>query len=263
MKRSRTALIIFTALALHGSQMSAQGLSGAESKAFDRGDRESRALLATIACMDRLTVAVREKRVVSYEPWMTARQCVVINKHDVWVTIGGDTMLTRATRVKAYDLTTSAPYAARVNTASVLALARAERRVAFRVSMRFQAAKRPAAPLTFRIDRDSIAVWMVPRTLLSGDPWTLGGELGGVFSPDGREFVREVDRFDQYRTTTVADTGVVRIVSGQVRIPSISEFVLANQLHARDRSIVIEMPWGTSALARGTGSKWVWVVGRQ
>lgn len=259
----RALLVILMALAPAASALPAQGLSAAELKAFDRGDRESRALLGSITCLERLTAAVRENRVVAMEKWMTARQCVVINKHLVWVTLGGDTSLTRATRVKAYDLTTSRPYAGPLNTASVLAMARAERRIAVRVSARFQAARRPATPITFRFDGDSVEVWMLPRPLLTGESSALGGEIGGVFAPDGREFVREVDHFDDYWTIAMPDTGVVRIVSRQLRIPSISEFLLAYQLHARDRSIVVEMPWGTAALARGTGGKWVMVVGRR
>lgn len=259
----RVVLAVVATVTVGCPELAGQAWSAAESKAFDRGDRESRELISSINCLNRLWTAVQEKRVVEYESWMQARQCVLIDRHYVWVTIGIDTLFTRVTRVSAYDLTTSAPYAGRLDTAGVTAIARAEWVGTGRIQDRFVAAKRDAVPLTFRFDGDSIEVWLLPLQLLTGNPWSLGGEYGVIFSPDGRTLVREVDRFDEFRATTVPDTGLVRIGSRQARIPSLSEFLLANQLNARDRSIVIELPWGSSALAKGAGSPWVQVVGKK
>ena len=241
--------------------MHAQAYTAAESKAFDRGDRESRDLIAAISCLDRVGTAVREKRVALYEDWMVARQCLVIGRHYVWIAIGGDTTFTRSPRITAYDLTTSAPYADRLDTARILAVARAEWIGTGKVGKQFEDAQRLGVPLTFRFDGDSIEVWLLPEPLLSGTPFSLGGEVGAIFSPDGRQLVREINHFAELRTVPVADTGLVHLPSRQARIPSLSEFLLANQLNARGRDIVIDLPGISSMLPSTPGASWVQLVG--
>lgn len=249
-------------IALGAHSAGAQAFTEAESRAFDRGDRESRALMASITCLDRLAVAVRDKRVVAYEQWMVARQCLVIEGHYVWIALGGDTTSMRPTRMSAYDLSTGAVYAGAIDTARVAAVARAEWSGTNALAKQFEDAKRPGVPLTFRFDGDSIEVWLLPLPLLSGNPWSLGGERGAVYSPDGRRRVREIDEFARSRTATVPDTGTVRIPAPESRVPSLSEFLLANELNARGRDIVIELKGITSALSSKPGAPWLQVVRR-
>lgn len=244
-------------------QLSAQRLTPEESKAFDRGDRESRAMITQFNCLNRMMTAVREKRLTASEKWVTSEQCVVIDRHYVYVMLASDTLYTRATRMSAYDLTTSAAYAVPLDTAGALSMARAEWLGMTKAGPRLEAAKRDAAPVTFRFDGDSIEVWLLPLQLMTGNPWSLGGEYGAIFSPDGRTLMREVDHVEEFRSNAVADTGLVRIVSRQARIPSLSEFLQANQLNALDRSVVIELPWGSATLPKGLGSPWVQLVGKK
>ena len=241
--------------------LSAQAYSAAESRAFDRGDRESRELISAINCLDHMSTAVRGKRVVLYEDWMVARQCLLIGRHYVWVAIGGDTTFSHPTRITAYDLTTGAPYAERLDTARVTAIARAEWNGIGKIGKKFEDAKRPGVPLTFRVDGDSIEVWLLPEPLLSGSPFSLGGEVGAIFSPDGRQLVREIDHFAELRAVPVTDTGLVHLPSRQARIPSLSEFLAANQLNARGRDIVIDLPGISSTLSSKPGAPWLQLVG--
>jgi hypothetical protein len=258
----RLVFPVRVALAFRAMALPAQAYTAAESRAFDRGDRESRDLIASINCLNRLSTAVQENRVVAYEKWMVARQCLVIARHFVYVAIGGDTTFTHPDRISAYDLSMNAPYVGLLDTSRVIAIARAEWNGTSRFGKQFDDAKRPAVPLTFRFDGNSIEVWMLPLPLLTGNPWSLGGELGAVYSPDGRRLVREIDQFAEFRPVPVPDTGTVQIPSRQRRIPSLSEFLLANQLNARGRNVAIDLPGISSVLASTQGAPWIQVVRR-
>jgi hypothetical protein len=86
----------------------------------------------------------------------------------------------------------------------------------------FQKENRPFAPLAFRFDGDSIEVWLIPASLVMGPPFTIGGERGYLFTPDGLTLVRTIDAFGDYRPIVVSDTGVVNIASRGTTVPSLS-----------------------------------------
>jgi hypothetical protein len=253
--------LAFATIALRCVALPAQAYTPAEAQAFDRGDRESRDLLNVVNCLNWLRTAVQSNRVAQYEDWTAARECVVLGQHYVWIAIGGDTTFDHPTRISAYDLTTGAPYAERLDTAGIAAIARAERDALARHGQEFNA-QHPGVPLTFTFDGDSIEVWMMPRPLLTGKPWTLGGERGEVYTPDGRHLAREIDNVADTRLATVPDTGAVSIQSRQARIPSLSEFLLANELNAMGRDISINVRGLSSLLSGKSGAPWAHFVVR-
>ena len=74
--------------------------------------------------------------------------------------------------------------------------------------------------LTCRFDGDTIEVWLIPASLLMGEPRTVGGERGYVFTPDGKQLIREMDSFTSYRSIVAPDSGQVRIVSSEATVPT-------------------------------------------
>jgi hypothetical protein len=105
-----------------------------------------------------------------------------------------------------------------------------------------------------------IEVWLIPASLIMGPAFTLGGEHGFLFTPDGRTLVRQSDAFADYRPFVIPDTGTVRIVSRsatRATLPSLSEMVLPNGLNDAGRDVAVQ--WGgiTSVLT-GRGERAVW-----
>ena len=172
--------------------------------------------------------------------------------------ISGDTLFRHPKRFAEYDLTTSTPISTRVDTAAMLAVARADWAGVRRGVAAFEAANRQFIPLAFRFEADTIEVWLVPATVLMGSPYALGGEHGYIYAPNGNRLVREVDHAAEYRVITIPDTGVVTLTSKQPGVPTLSEFYLANQLNALGRPVTIAMP-GISATLTGSGTSAMWV----
>lgn len=253
----RVPAALLAVLWLFAQPLGAQGLPPAQARAFDRGDRESQDLMTQVRCAYATAQARQEKRFASLDSAVDATECIRVGTHLVVAFIGGDTLFRHPSRFAGYDLTAKVRVTDRVDTAAVLAMARADWEAVRRGMPVFEAADRQFSPLAFRFDGDTIEIWLLPVSAFTGSPFSLGGEHGYIYSPDGGTLVREVDHFAEYRTITVPDTGVVTITSTQKGIPTLSEFFLANQLNARDRIVAINMPGLTSVLT-GSGAQAVW-----
>jgi hypothetical protein len=225
---------------------------------FDKADRRSRVLLGTIRCAQGVSMARARGEFGSIDSLGRNGQCIRVDGRAIGIFMDVDTQFVATTRFTAVDLAAHTRYTAPLDTVAVLAVARAEYAAQMRGAPSFLELKRPYSPIAFRFDGDSIEVWLIPVTLVRGQPFTLGGERGYVYAPDGRTLAREIDASADYRPIAVPDTGAVNIVSQSTSLPSLSELVLANGLNSIGRNVAIVWTRGTSALA-GRGEQAVWI----
>jgi hypothetical protein len=232
--------------------------SGAYVAAFDRADRRSRAFIDAVRCAQAVSSARRAGLFGPADSVGAIGQCIRSPGVAIGVFMDVDTQFVTPTRFAVVDLAKRARRTGPVDTAAVMAVARATREAQVRGADAYERANRPYAPISFRFDGDSIEVWLVPASLLMGHPFSIGGERGYVFTPDGRRLVREVDAFGDYRSVTVPDTGNVRFIGRDRASPALSELVFANGMNDMGRSVSIDWPDGTSVL-RGRGASAVWM----
>lgn len=227
-------------------------------RAFDRGDRDSRAYISTVRCAQ----SVGQLRLMGAfgppDSIGNVGQCVVVRGQFVGIFMALDTTFARPTRFSAVDLSTRRRRSDPVDTMAVIASKRAEWNAEERGSPAFEKLDRQYTPFSFRTDGDSIEAWLVPISLLRGKPGFVGGEHGYVYSPDGRTLAREIDGVADYRAITVADTGQASIESQQDMVPTFSEFLVANLLNNTGRSVRIDMRQRSATLVgRGTQAMWI------
>jgi len=169
-----------------------------------------------------------------------------------------DSTFTTAQNVRVVDFANSVRYRGNVDTAAILAEARASREAVRKGMPSFVSAQRQFAPLSMRSDGDSIEVWLLPAGLLLGKTPTVGGERGFVYSPDGRTLAREIDASDRFRTISIPDSGRVEIRSSEDNLPLVSELIATNLLHDQGRDVQLVTNAYTSQLT-GLGSSAIWV----
>jgi hypothetical protein len=227
--------------------------------AFDRLDRTSRMLIATVDCA-RAGARARAQGLFG-PPDSVGRwgQCLHKDGRAFGVFFTPDSTFTTAQNLRVVDFANSVRYRGNVDTAAILAEARAAREAVKKGMPSFVRAQRQAAPLSMRSDGDSIEVWLLPVGLFMGQMSpTVGGERGFVYSPDGRTLAREIDASDRFRTISIPDSGRVEIRSGEDNLPLVSELIATNLLHDRGRDVQLVTNAYTSQLV-GPGSSAVWV----
>ena len=255
------ALLCSTSAAL-ASALTAQAPSSAESQAFDRVDREARTFITTMRCAQRVSALRAQGLFGPADSAGGTGLCPIVAGRLVGVFMEIDTTFANPTRFAAVEIGTRTRWTAPLDTTAVLGMARAERHAQIRGSGAFERADRQYVPFSFRFDGDSIEVWIVPVSVLSGAPFSVGGERGYAYSPDGRALVREVDAFGDYRVIPVADTGVVRIRSTQEFVPTFSEMLVANLLNDVGRHVTIDSRRSSATLV-GPGGRAMWIQVRQ
>ena len=183
--------------------------------AFDRLDRTSRMLIATVDCA-RTTGTARAQGLFG-PPDSVGRwgQCLRKDGRAFGVFFTPDSTFTTAQNVRVVDFANNVRYRGNVDTTAILAEARASRAAVQKGMPSFVSAQRQFAPLSMRSDGDSIEVWLVPPGIFTGRAVpTVGGERGFIYSPDGRTLAREVDASDRFRTIAIPDSGRVEIRKG-------------------------------------------------
>ena len=251
-------LLLVAVCATAPRRTSAQSLTPERVARFDRGDRESQALLDNLRCAQGVASLRAAGAFGPADSLGRSGQCVVLNGKRIGVFFDADSQFTRVTRFAAVDFTTRARRTAPLDTLAILAVGKAELAAQLEGMKAYEEAKRPYAPFAFRCDGDSIEVWMVPVAVLRGQPVSLGGERGYLFTPDGRTVVRRIDDFGELRTIIVPDTGTVSFTSRGRDVPTLTEFLVANLLNDRGRTVSITTPWGQSMLV-GKGGSAVWM----
>ncbi len=226
--------------------------------AFDRLDRTSRMLIATVDCA-RAGARARAQGLFG-PPDSVGRwgQCLHKDGRAFAVFFTPDSTFSTAQNVRVVDFANNVRYRGNVDTAAILAEARASRGAVRKGMPSFVSAQRQFAPLSMRSDGDSIEVWLLPAGLLLGKTPTVGGERGFVFSPDGRTLAREIDASDRFRTISIPDSGRVEIRSSEDNLPLVSELIATNLLHDQGRDVQLVTNAYTSRLV-GPGSSAVWV----
>lgn len=227
--------------------------------AFDRLDRTSRMLIATVDCA-RAAAGARAQGLFG-PPDSVGRwgQCLHKDGRAFAVFFTPDSTFTTAQNVRVVDFVNSVRYRGNVDTAAILAEARASRAAVRKGMPSFVSAQRQFAPLSMRSDGDSIEVWLLPAGLFTGRTApTVGGERGFVYSPDGRTLAREIDASDRFRSISIPDSGRVEIRSSEDNLPLVSELIATNLLHDQGRDVQLVTNAYTSQLV-GPGSSAVWV----
>jgi hypothetical protein len=111
-------------------------------------------------------------------------------------------------------------------------------------------------PVSMRTTADSIEIWLLRARMFQGLGFSVGGELGYVFSPDGRALVREIGTTSTYRTLGIEPGRPVVITSVETRLPTTSELLLANLLATRGAPVSLQTATRKSTLMAGA-TMWV------
>ena len=248
------------ALAVLGMTVTSGHATSDDPASFDRADRLSRAVIQQIRCAQHVS-RLRQSGVFGPLDSLGRKgQCPVVGDRYVGIFFDSDTLFDSVSRFSAVDLASSTRRLEPLDTASILAVARASRTAQLRGRDAYERSQRPYAPVAFRFDGDSVQVWLIPVSVFAASPLTVGGERGYEFSPDGRTLVREIDRFDVVETLSIPDTGVVRILSRERTVPFISELIVANLLHEKGRRISIETEHESVMLGEGEAAPWIHVA---
>ena len=206
--------------------------------AFDRLDRASQMLIATVGCARRSAQARAAGLFGPPDSLGRRGQCLRMDGRTFGVFFTPDSTFTKAQNLRVVDVATSVRYLGSVDTTAILAEARASQQGVVKGFPPFQREKRQFAPFSMRTDGDSIEVWLLPAGLLMGrTPSSVGGERGFIYSPDGRTLAREIDAVDKYRTIQIPDSGRVEIRSLEEDLPLLSELIATNMLHDQGREV--------------------------
>jgi hypothetical protein len=227
--------------------------------AFDRLDRTSRILIATVDCARAAAMARAQGLFGPPDSVGRWGQCLHKDGRAFGVFFTPDSTFTTAQNLRVVDFANRVRYQGNVDTTGILAEARASREAVRKGMPSFVSAQRQFAPLSMRSDGDSIEVWLLPAGLFTGRTApTIGGERGFVYSPDGRTLAREIDASDRFRTISIPDSGRVEIRSSEDDLPLVSELIATNLLHDQRRDVQLITKAYTSQLV-GPGSSAVWV----
>ncbi|MGH7603520.1 MAG: hypothetical protein ACRENK_05905 [Gemmatimonadaceae bacterium] len=233
--------------AQNGAADSALAAGSTRAAAFDRLDRTSRTLIATVDCARASARARANGQFGPIDSVGSWGQCLHEDGRAFGLFFTPDSTLTKAQNLRVFDFANHVLYSGTVDTCAILAEARAAREAVGKGMPSFVAEKRQFVPISIRSDGDSIEVWLLPAGLLMGVP-TVGGERGFVYSPDGRTLEREIDASSRFRKLSIPDSGRVVIQSTEEDLPLMSELIATNLLYDRGRDIEIDTKAFTSVL---------------
>lgn len=252
----RITLPLVLSVALFVLPLGAQVPAVTTGGAFDRADRDARALLSGLHCRQGIAAARAKGLFGPADSLGGTHQCLRVGGRLVGSFLDTDSVQRRLTRWTGVDLGTMTRLPAPHDSGAVLAVERAKH-ASYRLAYpAFEAAERQFTPVAFRTDGDSIAVWLMPIAILKEK--AVGGEHGFLFSPDGTALVRQHDAFAEHRDFAVGDSGTVHIASTRDSLPTMSELVLANMINVRGRRAAIVMRQRTSVLTP-QGGRSIWL----
>ncbi|HMG11914.1 MAG TPA: hypothetical protein VK571_01960 [Gemmatimonadaceae bacterium] len=218
--------------------MRASSSDSSRAAAFDRLDRTSRMLIATVNCARSSAKARADGLFGPPDSVGRKGQCLRKNGRAFGVFFTPDSAFTKALHLRVVDIAEGVRYLGPVDTTALLAEARVAQEAVLKGFPSFQREKRQFVPFSMRSDGDSIEVWLLPLGLVVGRaPSTVGGELAYIYSPDGRILAREIDAFDRHRTLPIPDSGRVELLSREDDLPLVSELIATNRLHDQGRDV--------------------------
>jgi hypothetical protein len=241
------------------AQARASSSDSSRAAGFDRLDRTSRVLLATFDCA-RSSAKARADGLFGPPDSLGRRgQCLRKDGRAFGVFFTPDSAFTRALHLRVVDLGNRVRHLGTVDTTAILAEARAAQDALSKGYPSYEREKIQFAPFSMRSDGDSIEVWLLPVGVLMGRaPSTLGGELGYVYSPDGRTLARKIDALDRYRTLPIPDSGRVEILSREDDLPLVSELIATNRLHDQGRDVeLVTKAFAARLVGSDPSSMWI------
>ncbi|MES3032644.1 MAG: hypothetical protein V4813_01455 [Gemmatimonadota bacterium] len=222
---------------------------------FDRADRRASQLVDQLRCGQRMASLRARGRFGAPDTLGFVGHCVLRPGAYIGVYLDLDSTRTRAVRFSALDITHDVPYREALDTAALVAASRARYDALGRGGSTMA---RQFVPFMLRGDADSVEVWLVPVSIFTGEPVSAGGERGYVYDPAGRTLARTVDNTAAYQVLTAPDSARLTIARPGVRIPGLSDLLLANLLLLEKRTLSIELADVTSTLLPGNGDG-MWV----
>jgi hypothetical protein len=252
------AAALIRAPSTHG-QTRASSSDSSRAATFDRLDRTSRMLIATVNCARRSAQARVDGLFGPPDSVGQQGQCLRKDGRAFGVFFTPDSAFTTALQLRVVDLANRMRYLGPVDTTAILTEARVADEAVLKGFPSFEREERPFAPFSMRSDGDSIEVWLLPLGLLMGTtPSAVGGERGFIYSPDGRTLAREINAFDRHRALPIPDSGQVEILSREDDLPLISELIAANRLHGRGREVqLVTKAFAAQLVGRDPASTWI------
>lgn len=163
------------------------------SAAFDRADRESRTYLATLRCAIQVSTARRDGVFGPVDSLGAIGEC--LNRDGRWIGVffDADSTLAHATRISAVDLAGGQRIDVSADTTTLLQVARAEHTAILRGMDVYETANRQFSPTSFLFGGDTIEVWLMPRSVVTASPLSVGGEWGSSSHPtEARSSVKSI-----------------------------------------------------------------------
>ncbi len=228
---------------------------------FDLADQRAQRLAWTVECYSQFGLLIERGAIASIRSKASvgaATACFVAGKRRAVANFTLHPDATRFTQFVAVDLGTGDAVTAPLDTMRLRAEGIALASAIARNATMPDSIGREYLPFSMRTTADSIEVWMLRSRMFQGPGLSVGGELGYVFSPDGRVLVREIGSTSTYRTIEVERGRPLVITSLEARMPAASELLLANMIAARGAQVTVQTSTRLSTLLAG-GTAWVHV----
>jgi len=222
---------------------------------FDLADRRATEFVVQLRCAQQMAGIRARGGFGAADTLGFTGQCIRHGGSYIGIYLDLDSASTRHVRFSAVNLTQRTPHAEPLDTAAVVAAARARRDALVRGG---RTMGRRFAPFILRTDADSLEVWLMPLSIVTGEPLSSGGERGYAYSADGRTVIRTVDAVAVFETITAGPTDQITIVRRNARLPLLSDLLVANLLLQQGRAVNIELAQVTSTLVfPAAGGAWI------
>jgi len=222
---------------------------------FDLADRRASELVVQLRCAQQMAGIRARGGFGAADTLGFTGQCIRHGGSYIGVYLDLDSAGTRHVRFSAVNLTQRTPHAEPLDTSALVAAARARRDALVRGGRTME---RQFAPFILRTNAESLEVWLMPLSIVTGEPLSSGGERGYVYSADGRTVIRTVDAVAVFETITAGPADQITIVRRNARLPLLSDLLVANLQLLQGRAVHIELAQVTSTLVNpAVGGAWI------
>jgi hypothetical protein len=222
---------------------------------FDHADRRARTMVVQLQCAQHMAGLRARGAFGAADTLGTTGLCIRSGDAYVGVYLSLDSAGARHRRFSAVQLTNNAPNTTPLDTAALVSAARARRET---LGLGASAMGRPFAPFILHGDADTVEVWLVPLSVITGSPPSSGGERGYVYAGYGARLVTTIEATTKFDTLQVRPGAPLSIRRTDSRLPLFSDLLVANLQQLRGRAVEIELAGVTSRLMDGPGGG-VWL----